>query len=182
MHTAHGKHTSCCECPVLTDRMSRVNEGFALADEDIQMSRVPMGPGWSAARRQEVALGSRPLSKVLPDQTRQAQVLQHPPPNTLSSAWAQLAEKQHQESMPAGPLDPSMAAVGASLAAIGAAKGPVSISMKSGYPVKAKVPALMVSYSISLHMLTLLECLGVNDVRQQRCPLLHRRIERLHTV
>lgn len=118
------------------------------------MSAVPMGSGWSAARRQEVALGSSRLSEVVPDQARPVQALRHAPPSTLSSAWAQLTEKQQQESTPAGALDPATTAGGASMAAIAAARGPTSITMKSGSPVKAKVPALTpLKTRVKLHSL-----------------------------
>lgn len=144
-----------------------------------------MGPGWSAARRQEVALGTSRLPEVLPDQARPVQALHHAPPSTLSSAWAQLTEKQQQESVPAGALDTATTAGGASMAAIAAARGPNSISVKSGSPVKAKVPALTVlenrvkalTLFHILQVLTLFGRLTISIVRRQQYASLRKRRE-----
>ena len=128
---------------------------------DITGNAVPMGPGWSAARRQEAALGNSPLSESGPVQTHSSkflsdsqliQVLHHSPPSTLSSAWTQLTASLQQDAASEEPFKSASTAAANSQAPTAGtntqatvnvtsiqARVPARASVKLSSPVKAKV-------------------------------------------
>ena len=114
---------------------------------DIAGNAVPMGPGWSAARRQEAALGNSPRSESRPIQTLSSktlsdsqpnQVLHHSPPSTLSSAWTQLTESLQQDAASDEPFESASSAAAISQASTAGTSTHATVTATSN---QAKVPA-----------------------------------------
>lgn len=114
---------------------------------DIAGNAVPMGPGWSAARRQEAALGNSPRSESRPIQTLSSnflsdsqpnQALHHSPPSTLSSAWTQLTESLQQDAASDEPFESASSAAAISQASTAGTSTHATVTATSN---QAKVPA-----------------------------------------
>ena len=151
---------------------------------DIAGNAVPMGPGWSAARRQEAALGNSPrsesrpiqnLSSNIPSDSQPIQVLHHSPPSTLSSAWTQLTASLQQDAASDEPSESASTAAASSQAPTAGtstqatvtvtsnqARVPAGASVKLSSPVKAKVRVCCRINAQLMH-------LTVNKLKKKTC-------------